>query len=213
MKEPMHMLRRTATGHTLLEENAGNDPFALFEAWVADARTGDEEEPTACSLATIREDGGPAVRMVLLKALEDSAFVFYTPSSGRKGRELALRPQAALCFFGHEMHRQVRVEGEVSVVPEAIADEYFATRPRESQIGAWASPQSQVLPDRATLDEQVTHWTKQFEGGDVPRPDTWRGFALHPKRIEFWQGRESRLHDRLLFEENGDDWTRVRLAP
>ena len=111
------------------------------------------------------------------------------------------------------MHRQVRVEGEVSLVPEAIADEYFASRPRESQIGAWASPQSQVLPDRATLDEQVTHWTKQFEGGDVPRPDTWRGFALHPKRIEFWQGRESRLHDRLLFEENGDDWTRVRLAP
>ncbi|MAE46211.1 MAG: pyridoxamine 5'-phosphate oxidase [Planctomycetes bacterium] len=214
MDKPIHMLRRQATALALLEAGAGDDPLALFETWVAEAREGDkQEEPTACSLATVREDGGPAVRMVLLKALEDGAFVFYTPTSGRKGKELSLRPQAAMCFYWADLHRQVRVEGDVTPVSGPVADKYFATRPRESQIGAWASPQSEVITDRSVLDERIKQWTGKFEGSDVPRPDAWGGFALHPNSIEFWQGRASRLHDRLLYERNGDAWTRRRLAP
>lgn len=214
MDESFQQLRRQATGKTLLEEHAGLDPHALFQTWLADALAeGHQEEPNACSLATVAEDGAPSVRIVLLKSMVGESLVFYGPLGGRKGKELAHNPRAALCFYWHELHRQVRIEGTVSPVPNSDADAYFASRPRESQIGAWASPQSEIIPDREALDRLVQECTARFEGLDIPRPDHWGGFALRPTSMEFWQGRDNRLHDRLKYSRDQNQWSRVRLAP
>ena len=214
MDDSFHELRRQPTGRTLLENEAGSDPHALFQAWMADARAADrQEEPSACSLATVSQSGAPAVRIVLLKAIEDGAFLFFGPSGGRKGQEISSNPAGALCFYWHELHRQVRVEGTLSPVSGPLADAYFASRPRASQIGAWASPQSEVLPNRATLDNLVKDCTARFEGQEISRPKQWGGYALQPTSMEFWQGRASRLHDRILFTTEPNGWSRVRLAP
>jgi pyridoxamine 5'-phosphate oxidase len=187
------------------------DPFALFDAWYAEARA-IELDPTAMALATATKDGAPSVRMVLLKGADPSGFVFYTNLESRKSRELAANPAASLCFWWPNLRRQVRVEGITEAVSDAEADAYFASRHRGSQIGAWASLQSRPLASRAALERRVADYEAQFPES-VPRPPTWSGFRLVPGAIEFWRELPHRLHERLLFARDGASWSQTRLYP
>lgn len=189
------------------------DPIALFKQYFAEARALPREqlpEPTAFTLATLGEEGRPAARILLLKDADKSGFVFYTNLESRKGRELSVNRQAAMVFHWAQLERQVRVEGRVTPVTDEEADAYFASRPRGSQIGAWASRQSRPMERLGDLDARVAEFEKKFEGGDVPRPSHWSGFRLSPDTIEFWKGKASRLHERHLFTRDGDGW-RVQL--
>ena len=165
------------------------------------------------SLGTIDKGGQPAVRIVLLKAFDERGFVFYTNYEGRKGRELLARPKAALCFYWPPIDTQVRIEGSVTKVADEEADAYFATRERRSQIGAWASRQSEPIESPTALDERVARFEKEFEGRPVPRPDFWSGFRVSPDRIEFWKGKPNRLHERHLYTRKGDAWRIETLYP
>jgi pyridoxamine 5'-phosphate oxidase len=189
-----------------------DDPIAQFRDWYERA---EREVPLAhaMTLATVHPDGGPDARMVLLKGFGPEAFRFFTNFNSAKARQLDEVPRAALVLYWRELDRQVRVRGPVARLSEADSDEYFASRPRDSQIGAWASPQSEPLPDRETLDARVEEVEKRFSGGTVPRPPFWGGYALRPEEIEFWQGQAGRLHDRFLYSREGDDWRLDRLAP
>jgi pyridoxamine 5'-phosphate oxidase len=198
----------------LHEAAVGFDPWALFGAWFEHALASGAPEPTAMVLATVGEDGQPSARMVLLKGYDPRGLVFYTNYESRKARDLEHDPRAALTFFWPTLHRQVRVEGLASRVPAAESDAYFATRDRGSRIGAWASPQSVVLASREALVRRIEEATRRFEGrAEVPRPWYWGGYRLVPEQWEFWQARESRLHDRFRFRRQGDAWRRERLAP
>lgn len=205
----------------LLEENAPNEPFALFETWLADAfaekENGRLPEPTAMSLATVAVDGSgqakPSVRIVLLKDFSREGFTFYTNYESRKAGELAGEPHAALAFHWAPLFRQVRVEGIVEKVDRADSEAYFAVRPRGSQLGAWASPQSRPVDSAQVLTSAYELTEEHWEGKDVPCPPHWGGFRVLPTAIEFWQGRPSRMHDRLRYELSGDRWQRTRLAP
>ena len=188
-------------------------PFALFDHWYAEARASEINDSNAMALATVNADGQPAVRMVLLKGHGPEGFVFYTNQQSRKADDLASVPKAALLFHWKSLRRQVRIEGAVSVVADAMADAYFATRSRDSQLGAWASDQSRPLPDRATFEARFAEVQARFEGGAVPRPPHWSGYLVAPERIEFWQDREYRLHERRLFLRAGDAWTEGLLYP
>jgi pyridoxamine 5'-phosphate oxidase len=170
-------------------------------------------EPTAMALGTVGEDGSPSVRIVLLKAYDERGFVFYTNYDGRKGRELLARPRAALCFFWPTIDIQVRIEGSVMEVTDDEADAYFATRHRMSQIGAWASRQSEPLENPDALDKRVRKYETEFEGKAVPRPPHWSGFRVHPERIEFWKGKPNRLHERHLYTRAGNRWKIETLYP
>ena len=190
-----------------------DDPFALFDAWFAEAQTSEPNDPEAMALATADGAGRPSVRMVLLKGHDQRGFVFYTNLDSRKGQELAANPDASLLFHWKSLRRQVRIEGAVSVVSDAEADAYFATRGRASRIGAWASDQSRPLPDRSTFEARVADMSARFDGEDVPRPPRWSGFRVVPERIEFWNDREARLHERRLFVRDGDNWREGLLYP
>ena len=192
-----------------------DDPIALFEEWLRAAGTVGLPEPSAAALATSGADGRPSVRMVLVRGADRDGFVFYTNLESRKGRELAPAPMpASLCFYWPPLARQVRIEGMASPVTDAEADAYWNTRPRPSQIAGWASPQSRPLTGgRAELDRRFTEMERRFEGAPVPRPPFWSGFRLAPDRIEFWEGRENRLHDRLLYRREAGAWTIETLAP
>ncbi len=193
-----------------------DDPIARFNALLADAQRVDRArlpEPTAFALATVGADGMPSVRMLLLKGVDDGGFVFYTNFESRKGEELRAHPQAAMCFHWQPLERQVRVEGVVSPVSSSEADAYFATRARESQIGAWASAQSRVIAQPGDLERRFGEFAKKFEGGTVPRPAHWSGFRLRPGRIEFWFGKPNRLHDREVYVRDGGEWRVERLYP
>ena len=189
------------------------DPIDLFSEWYAGAEDCGLKEPTAVMLATADTEGRPSARMVLLKGYDAKGFVIYTNLESRKGQQLSANPNAALCFHWMPLGRQVRVEGSVSLISDSEADSYFASRPRDSQIGAWASSQSAPLKGMLALERQVAKFALKFGVGKVPRPEHWSGFRLLPKRIEFWQHRASRLHERLLFERVSEDWTKQRLYP
>jgi pyridoxamine 5'-phosphate oxidase len=190
-----------------------DDPFALFDAWFAEAKAAEPNDPNAMALATVDADGQPSVRMVLLKGHDARGFVFYTNLNSRKARALVDRPKAALLFHWKSLRRQVRIEGSVSGVSLDEADAYFATRARDSQLGAWASDQSQPLPSRAVFEAQFDEVQARFAGQDVPRPPHWSGFRVAPERIEFWQDRAHRLHERRLFTKQGDGWSEGLLYP
>ena len=189
------------------------DPLALFDKWFAEARAAELSDPEAMALATVNEAGRPSVRMVLLKGHGQDGFVFYTNEESAKGRELARHPNAALLFHWKSLRRQVRLEGAVARVSNAEADAYFATRARDSQLGAWASDQSRPLANRSTFEARFEEMKRRFEGRDVPRPPNWGGYRLVPDRIEFWTDREHRLHERRLFVRDGDSWTEGLLYP
>lgn len=214
MTSPDLAAMRTEYARAGLDEaEAGDDPLALFRRWLEEAVAAQVHEPNAMALATATPDGLPSVRIVLLKQLDRAGAVFYTGYTSRKGRELEENPHAAAVMLWHPLQRQVRLEGPVTRVPEAESDAYFASRPPGSRLGAVASPQSQVIADRGELERRVE--AARAEVGDAPadRPDTWGGYRIEPVVLEFWQGRENRLHDRLRFVRTGDAWRRERLAP
>lgn len=189
------------------------DPFALFDAWYAEARTTELNDSNAMALATVDAAGQPSVRMVLLKGHGPDGFVFYTNREGRKAGELAAVPKAALLFHWKSLRRQIRIEGAVSHVTDAESDAYFASRSRDSQLGAWASDQSRPLDSRATFEARFEEMRARFDGGDVPRPPHWGGYRVTPQRIEFWQDREHRLHERRVFTRADTGWDEGMLYP
>jgi pyridoxamine 5'-phosphate oxidase len=190
-----------------------DDPFQLFDTWFAEARAGEPNDPEAMALATADSAGRPSVRMVLLKGYGPDGFVFYTNLDSRKGSELEANPHAALLFHWKSLRRQVRIEGAVEPVTATAADAYFALRPRDSQIGAWASDQSWPLSDRATFEARYEQVKARFEGRPIPRPERWAGFRVVPERIEFWLDRAHRLHERRLFVRAGSEWSEGLLYP
>jgi pyridoxamine 5'-phosphate oxidase len=192
------------------------DPIEHFQTLLAAAQAVDRAllpEPTAMTLATVGDDGQPSARLVLLKSVDERGFVFYTNVRSRKGRDLAANPRAALTFHWQPLEVQVRIEGRADRVDDAEADEYFATRPRGSQLGAWASDQSDVLARTADLDTRFAEVERRFAGRDVPRPPHWSGYRVRPERIEFWRNRPSRLHERRLFQKEGSGWRETLLYP
>lgn len=197
----------------LSERDVENDPLALFERWFRDARRAGLFLPESMILATSTSDGSPSARTMLLKGFDERGFRFFTNYESRKGRELAQNDRAALVFLWGILQRQVRIAGRVERLSEAESREYFATRPRGSQLGAWASNQSSVIPNRGALDARFREHEERFRGSDVPLPPYWGGYRLVPRTIEFWQGRADRLHDRLLFTREDRGWSVSRLAP
>jgi pyridoxamine 5'-phosphate oxidase len=208
-------IRREYHHAALTEADVDADPVRQFERWLADAIRAELPEPTAMTLATADATGRPSARIVLLKGAGAEGFVFYTNYASRKGDELAARPDAALLFHWVELERQVRIEGRVAKVSATESDAYFATRPLLSRLGAWASPQSQVIADRAWLEREfaLAQQRATTNGPDVPRPAHWGGYRLAPTAMEFWQGRRSRLHDRILYRRDSARWRIERLAP
>ena len=211
-------LRTDYMRETLDETDVAPEPLRQFEHWFDEAVRAQVPEPNAMTLATIGVDGRPAARIVLLKGFDGRGFVFFTNYASRKGRELDARPQAGLLFFWAELERQVRIEGVVQKLPVSESDEYFACRPRASRLGAWASPQSETIANRAVLEARFGEAETRFrDGGDrVPRPPHWGGYLLVPDMLEFWQGRRSRMHDRIRYRRDSTHlgaWAIERLAP
>ena len=207
-------LRKEYTRAGLRESDASSDPIVQFRRWFDEALAADLHEPNAMTLATATPDGRPSARVVLLKGFDERGFVFYTNYEGRKSGELEANPYCALVFYWGELERQVRVEGRASRVPEGESDEYFGVRPRGSRLGAWASKQSRPVADRRALEERLRGLETEYEGREVPRPPFWGGYRVEPEVIEFWQGRENRLHDRLVYRRPGrEGWRRERLQP
>ena len=196
------------------ESDASIDPFNQFQIWWEDAAKSDIEEYNAMTVASVDDNGRPSARIVLLKGFSDEGFIFYTNFQSKKGKEILARPQVALVFFWKELERQVRIEGKCEVVSDELSDAYFTSRPIKSKIGAWASPQSTVLSDRTQLDEAFKLYENKYSDNNIPRPPHWGGFIVKPDLFEFWQGRRSRLHDRIQYTlENNNKWIRSRLAP
>ncbi|MFC6999692.1 pyridoxamine 5'-phosphate oxidase [Rufibacter roseus] len=217
MEKPLSLqdIRKNYSLKELTTNAVADNPFQQFGVWMQEALEAQAAEATAMTLSTADAQGRPSARVVLLKELDSQGFVFYTNYLSRKGQQIEDNPFAALTFFWPALERQVRVEGRVEKVTDQLSDQYFHSRPIGSQIGAWASPQSQPIPNRAALANLEKEYTQKFEGlPEIPRPEHWGGYRVVPDRIEFWQGRPSRLHDRLVFKLQEDDtWKLQRLAP
>lgn len=199
---------------SLLENDVDKDPLKQFQKWWKESIDADIAEPNAMTLATCDEHGKPSARIVLLKDLHQDGFVFFTNYESRKGKQIEMNPSVALVFLWKELERQVRIEGSVKKISAQESDEYFASRPSKSRIGAWSSPQSQVIDDREILEKNVVYYTDKFGEENIPRPDNWGGYIVQPQLVEFWQGRRSRLHDRLQYTiDKNNKWTIERLAP
>lgn len=198
---------------TLDEEKAGDNPIVFFKHWYGEATNAMVNEINAMTLATIGEDGKPHARIVLLKAVDDDGFVFFTNYESRKGKDIAANPCAALVFFWNELERQVRIEGRVEKISEEESTAYFETRPEGSRVGAWSSPQSKVIENREILEESYNYFAEKFKGGSIPKPPHWGGYRVIAERVEFWQGRSSRMHDRIQFSLENTVWNKSRLAP
>jgi pyridoxamine 5'-phosphate oxidase len=208
-------IRREYHRAALTEADVDPDPMRQFDRWLSEAMRAELPEPTAMTLATADADGLPSARIVLLKGVGPEGFTFFTNYESRKGTDLAARPDAAMLFHWVELERQVRIEGQVAKVPAAESDLYFASRPELSRVGAWASPQSRVIPDRAWLEREFATAQERVAatGAHVPRPEHWGGYRLVPTTLEFWQGRRSRLHDRIRYRREDAQWRIERLAP
>jgi pyridoxamine 5'-phosphate oxidase len=206
-------LRLTYQKGGLMEDQVSSDPMEQFSLWMEEAVRSSIVEPNAMSLATVDESGRPSVRTVLLKGLDDRGLHFYTNRKSRKGRELAERPDAAVVFFWRELERQITIRGIVSEMPREEVAEYFASRPYESQIGAWVSLQSEVIESREWLEARDRDFRETYPEGQVPLPEIWGGYLLDPFEMEFWQGRPGRLHDRLRYTRDASNWKRERLCP
>ena len=206
-------LRKEYTRAGLSENDVSADPFVQFHTWFAEAGAAHVPEPNAMTVATATADGKPSARIVLLKGFDERGFVFYTNYNGSKGHQLTANPWAALLFFWPELERQIRIEGRVDQVSPEESDAYFRSRPRASRLGTWASPQSQVIADRDVLDQHMQALEAQYPDDAVPRPPYWGGYRVVPQQIEFWQGRPSRLHDRLHYRLDHGVWLIERLAP
>ncbi len=207
-------LRNEYTRAGLDETDLRPDPLAQFRGWFEDALAAGLHEPNAMTLATATPDGKPSARVVLLKGFDERGFVFYTNYEGRKGEELGRNPRAALVFYWGELERQVRIEGRASRVPERESDAYYASRPRGSRLGAWASEQSRPVEGREVLESRLRALEREYEGREVPRPPFWGGYRVEPEAVEFWQGRQNRLHDRIVYRRRGaGGWEIERLQP
>ncbi|MEN9378664.1 MAG: hypothetical protein RJB15_342 [Pseudomonadota bacterium] len=205
-------LRKNYTLGQLSETEVPHQPLPLFQLWFDQAIKAECPEPNSMTLATANETGNPSARIVLLKGADENGFTFFTNYESQKGKELAIRPQAALLFHWHELERQVRIKGIVEKVDATESDQYFHSRPPASRIGAWASPQSAAIPNREFLEEAEKRFKAEF-GDNPPRPEHWGGYRLRPTEIEFWQGRPSRLHDRIHYQLKDNHWEISRLAP
>lgn len=206
-------LRHEYTAQPFDAANAAADPLQQFRAWFAASLQAQQPDPEAMTLSTATTDGRVSARVVLLKGLDERGFVFFTNYESRKSRELLSNPHAALTFYWHALHRQVRIEGTVEQVAAQESEEYFQTRPRGSQLGAWASPQSAEIESRAALEQRLAEIEERFAAAPLHCPPFWGGFRVMPTRIEFWQGRENRLHDRIVYMRRGEGWHIARLAP
>ncbi len=206
-------LRKEYSSKELSESMVSPDPYRQFEEWFKQAQSSEVMEPNAMCLSTATDKGFPSARIVLLKGVDERGFSFYTNYHSKKGQMLMVNNQAALTFFWPELERQVRIEGLVEKLPAEESDAYFASRPRGSQIGAWVSDQSEPIANRKVLEEKLQQTESNFEGKEVMRPPHWGGYVLEPRMIEFWQGRESRLHDRIEYQRKGGEWVFNRLSP
>ncbi len=214
IEEHIKSLRRDYSGKSLDEREIDPDPLKQFQAWLEEAVKSEISDPHAMVVATVSKNGRPSARVVLLRGFEKKGLVFYTNYKSQKGAEVQQNPKVAAVFFWSELARQVRIEGSVEKVDGGISDGYFNSRPRESQIAAWASDQSETISSRAELDRRYEEYEKKFSGRPVPRPENWGGLVILPASYEFWQGRPNRLHDRIIYSRDAaGEWTTRRLAP
>lgn len=209
----LNQIRHDFTSQALNEEMAGDNPLDFYAKWVEEAVGAQILDPKAMVISTVDGEGKPSSRVVYVRGIDANGFKFYTNYSSDKGADLLGNPHISVNIFWPELERQIRMQGVASKLPAQESDAYFNGRPRGSQIGAWASNQSGKIQNRQELEEKVAHFTKKFEGSDVPRPEFWGGYYIEAQRFEFWQGRPSRLHDRIVFEKQNNEWTKFRVAP
>ena len=206
-------IRKDYKLRSFAEDEAATNPFEQFKNWFDEAVQSNIDEVNAMTLATVNEEGKPSARIVLLKDVSENGFTFYTNYESHKAKEMASNSNVALVFFWKELERQIRIEGTVKKAPEDLSDTYFNSRPEESRIGAWSSPQSEVIPSREILEKNVMEVKNKFEGKEITRPNFWGGYTVEPVLFEFWQGRSNRLHDRIEYVKNENGWIKRRLAP